>query len=240
METHLLPFGCALLVVAGCAADPGTQPHDMSVAGHEAMAKGEERIAAGHAAQFDPAAGREKERCQGASSVRDPTPCWTSTVNPTSTHLADAERHRELAAKHRAASQALRDAEARACAGLADADRDMSPFEHREDIASVQDLTIKSGGGKTGGRIRTVGAVIVLRAVPGLTSQWLQRTINCHLARNAALGHEVPEMPSCPLVPNGVSASVAPTETGFAVAVQSEDDVVVQEVLRRARSLVAH
>lgn len=32
---------------------------------------------------------------------------------------------------------------------------------------------------------------------------WLERAISCHLARNAALGHEVPAMPDCPLVPRG-------------------------------------
>jgi hypothetical protein len=143
-----------------------------------------------------------------------------------------------LAAEHRAASQALRDAEARACVGLADADRDMSPFAHREDVASVQPLTVKSAVGKFGSSTRTMGAVVILRAVPGLTAQWLQRVVDCHVARNGALGHDAAEMPDCPLVPNGITANVTPTETGFAVAIQSDDPAVAQEVLRRTQGLV--
>lgn len=236
MRSHLLPLVGACFAVTGCAADPGTRPHDMGTAQHEAMAKGEDRNAAGHAAQFDPVASRQRERCGGAS-LRNVELCWTSTVNPTAVHLADAERHRELAAKHRAASQALRDAEARACVGLADADRDMSPFAHGEDIASVQPLTMRSGGGKSGPSGRMAGALVVVRAVPGMTAQWLQRVIDCHVARNGALGHDVPEMPYCPLVPNGITASVTPTETGFAVAIQADDPAMAQEVLRRAQGL---
>jgi hypothetical protein len=84
------------------------------------------------------------------------------------------------------------------------------------------------------------GAVIVFRATPGMTAEWLQRVVDCHLARNAALGHDVPEMPDCPLVPKGVAATVKATDAGFAVAVRSEDSSTAAEVLRRARSLVAH
>jgi hypothetical protein len=69
--------------------------------------------------------------------------------------------------------------------------------------------------------------------------QWLQRLVDCHLARNAALGHDVPEMPYCPLVPKGVTASVAPTTTGFAISVRADDTDTANEVLRRARMLVA-
>jgi hypothetical protein len=206
----------------------------MSAAQHEAMAARAEQSAKVQAAQFDPNASIEHTRC-GSRAY----PCWSSTVNPTASHLAEADRHRELAAKHRAASQALRDAEAQACVGLAPADRDMSPFAHGEDIASVQELVHRSGGGKTGGSSLAVGAVVVVRAVPGLTAQWLQRVVDCHLARNAALGHDVPEMPYCPLVPRGAIATVTPTETGFAVAIQADDPAVAQDILRRARTLVA-
>jgi hypothetical protein len=237
MRSPLVAVSSACFALAACSADQGTHPHDMSSARHEAMARSEDQSAKAHEAQYDPRASVQRGRC-GAGKEAWAEPCWSSTVNPTGAHLADAERHRELAAKHRAASQALRDAEARACVGLADADRDMSPFAHREDIASVQELVVRSGGGKASS-LRTKGAVVVIRAVPGLTPQWLQRVIDCHLARNAALGHDVPEMPYCPLVPNGITASVTPTDTGFAVAIQSEDPTVGQEILRRAQGLGA-
>jgi hypothetical protein len=70
-----------------------------------------------------------------------------------------------------------------------------------------------------------------------MTAPWLQRLIDCHLARNAALGHEVPEMPYCPLVPKGVTATVRPTPTGFAVEIRSSDRDTAKEIVRRAEGL---
>lgn len=72
-----------------------------------------------------------------------------------------------------------------------------------------------------------------------MTVPWLQRLVDCHLARNAALGHDVPEMPYCPLVPRGVSARVSAVDRGFAVDVRAEDPATAQEILRRARGLDA-
>ena len=141
-----------------------------------------------------------------------------------------------MAADHRAASQALRDAEARACVGISDSDRDMSPFDHREDIASVEPLVDTWTKVQYG---KTVGAVVTFRAVPGMTAQWLQRVVDCHLARNAALGYDVPEMPYCPLVPKEASAKVTGMDTGFAVAIRSDNSDTANEILKRARALVA-
>ena len=164
-----------------CAADPGTRPHDMSAESHEAMAKQEDQAARAHSAQYDASAQSKTEACSRGG-------CWTSTTNPTKEHDADAQRHRELAAKHRAASAALAQAEARACTGISNDDRDISPFFHREDIKSVSPLVEQIRQGKNVVDKR-VGASIVFRAVPGMTAEWLQRVVDCHLARAAAAGH---------------------------------------------------
>jgi hypothetical protein len=79
---------------------------------------------------------------------------------------------------------------------------------------------------------------VTIRAVPGLTAEWLQRVVDCHVARNAALGHVVPEMPYCPLVPKGVHATVSSVHGGFAVAIRADDGEGAQEVLRRAEALI--
>jgi hypothetical protein len=79
---------------------------------------------------------------------------------------------------------------------------------------------------------------VIFRALPGMTAEWLQRLVDCHLARNAALGHDAPEMPFCPLVPKGVAATVTSTGSGFADAVRAGDTDVANDVLRRARALV--
>jgi hypothetical protein len=205
------------------------------------MASNEQKTAELHSAQFNPNATVRTERCRsrgGARGGSDTGGCWTSVTNPTAEHLDEAKKHQKMAADHRAASLALRDAEARACIGIPDEDRDMSPFEHREDIGSVEPLNEGTGSFKGDSSQRAVGAIIVFRAVPGMSAQWLQRVVDCHLARNAALGHDVPEMPYCPLVPKNVSAKVSATDTGFAVAIRSDDSQTAQEVLRRARALV--
>jgi hypothetical protein len=112
----------------------------------------------------------------------------------------------------------------------------MSPFEHVEDIATVEPLTESSGTAEVPSK-RTTGAVVTFRAVPGMTAQWLQRVVDCHLARNASLGHVVPEMPNCPLVPNGIQARVTSGKNGFVVAIQSDDPATAREILTRAERL---
>ena len=204
----------------------------MSAAQHDAMADQEMRAAEGHAEQHDPGATTQSTQCSGKGG------CWTSVSNPTAQHADDAKRHHELAQKHRAASAALADAESRACAGLSEEDRDMSPFHHREDIESVSPLIeeVKAGKGSTK---KEVGATIVFRAVPGLTAEWLQRVVDCHLARAAAVGHDMPEMTYCPLVPKGAKAKVTSAGNGFAVNVSGDDAATIAEIKKRAESLKA-
>ena len=75
------------------------------------------------------------------------------------------------------------------------------------------------------------------RAVPGMTVEWLQRVVDCHLARNAVLGHVAPEMPNCPLVPEGVTARVRSTGNGFAVDLRADDSTTVREIVARTDRL---
>jgi hypothetical protein len=228
--------------LAGCGttAAPGTRPQDMSAAQHQHEAESHEGMAEEHQAEYDPSATTRKENCRarlgGTARVDKDGICWTSITNPTEAHQQQANEHRQVAAQHRAASAALRSAEAQACAGIPPEDRDMSPFEHTEDIASVQPFTEPSGPPKA--RVqRTAGAIITFRALPGMTAEWLQREVDCHIARNASLGHVVPEMPTCPLVPNGAQARVTSTGNGFAVTVRSDDDQAAKDILERAQKL---
>ncbi|MCC7383965.1 MAG: hypothetical protein IT384_19140 [Deltaproteobacteria bacterium] len=229
------------LAVAACAsATPGARPHDMSAAQHEREGQSHASTAEAHAGQYEPNATVERTRCSPRGGQRGAdvgaNACWTSTSNPTADHLRAAEEHRRHAADHRAASAALRDAEERACIGISPDDRDMSPFDHVEDIASVEPLTERGGPSKAFSQ-RKAGAVVTFRAVPGMTAEWLQRVVDCHLARNASLGHAVPEMPNCPLVPNGVQARVTSTGNGFAVAIRAYDGATAREILARAERL---
>jgi hypothetical protein len=215
----------------GCAAAPGTQPHDASAAQHEAMAAREERAAEAHAEQHDPKASTPIEECAGWGG------CWTSSRNPTAQHAEDAKKHRELAQKHRAAAAALAGAEASSCAGISDSDRDISPFYHREDIVSVSKLTEEVHSGKSVTK-KEVGSTVVFRAVPGMTAEWFQRVVDCHVARATAVGHDMPEMSYCPLALKGVKAGrVTSTGSGFAVSISSDDPATVAEIQKRASAL---
>jgi hypothetical protein len=214
----------------GCAAAPGTQPHDASAAQHEAMAAREDRAAGAHAEQHDPKASTPGEQCAGWGG------CWTSSRNPTAQHAEDAKQHHELAQKHRAAAAALAGAEASSCAGLSDADRDISPFYHRDDIVSVSKLMGKVPAGWEPGQME-IGSTIAFRAVRGMTREWLQRVVDCHMARAAAVGYDMPEMGYCPLALKGVKATTTSTSNGFAVNVSSDDAATVAEIEKRANAL---
>jgi hypothetical protein len=224
----MLALGPSALIA--CASTPGAQPSDMSAVQHEQAAAAHEGESAPHSAQYDPNAQTTTSRCDGKH------PCWTSTSNPTEQHRSDAKKHHKMAEDHRAAAQTLRTAEAQACAGISDDDRDMSPFNHREDITGVQPAYAPSPRGK-GDPGHLTGAVITFRAVPMLTAEWLQRIVDCHVARNNALGNDMPEMAYCPLVPKGVMAKVSSTGDGFAVTIESQDPNTSKEVLRRAQAL---
>lgn len=220
------------LPLFGCGGTSGARPHDMSEAQHEQAASKEESAAQAHEEQYKPEAKEAKPACTPADRI-----CWSSMENPTAEHQHDADMHRKAAADHRAAAQALRDAEAKSCAGIPDEDRDMSPFSHREDIASVSEHVVESQVGKIKGK-KTTGADVVFRAVPGMTAEWLQRIVDCHIARASAVGNEMPEMTYCPLVLKNVSAKVTSTGTGFDVAVTSDDPDTAKEIVRRAKALV--
>jgi len=232
-KTSRLFASAFVLGLVGCAS-PGTAPQDMSAAQHEAMAKQEDQAAAGHEAQHDPNAVVTKEHCPRGQS----SPCWTSKENPTAKHESDAESHKEMAGKHRAAAAALAQAESVSCAGIDEADRDASPFYHREDITAVTPLDRSVKSGKQTSTL-VAGATVTFRAVPMLTTEWLQHEINCHLARAAAVGFDMPEMSYCPLMLKGVKATVGAAGDTFVVQVESDDVNTAKEVLSRAQALVA-
>lgn len=223
----------SLLLTACAGRNPGARPHDMGATEHEATAATHDAEADAAAANYDPNATETQRRCGGGKGAH---PCWTVVTNPTDAWLAEAEKHRKMAAEHRAASEALRAAEEAACAGLDEDERAISPFEWAaSDIASLEPYTVQRGGKQPDDHL--VGAVVTVRAVEGLTTEWLQRVAECHLARNAAVGHAIPEMPNCPLVPKGASVSVSSTGTGFSVAIRSSDDEAAADILARARRL---
>lgn len=228
MRTPLVLSSIALLAfLAACGSSaPAHDPHSMSTAEHDKSAAAEESSAKAHEAKYDPAAAKVSERC---GRLPEGVACWSSVENPTEAHLKMADDHRKAAEAHRKGSASLRDAEVKSCVGVADDDRDSSPFHHAEDIVRVDVL---GGTGKP-----ETGVIVVFRAVPGMTEGGLQKVLDCHLARNAALGHQVPEMTSCPLVPKGARAKVAKTSDGFAVTIDADTADAQKDIVTRGKSL---
>ena len=231
-----LGFVSSLAALACGTPAAGTQPHAMSAADHDAAANKEQQAGKAHERQYAPEASATKKTCSPARGGQ--AVCWTSETNPTADHGKDAEQYREVAAQHRGASDTLRTAETSACSGVPQEDRDMSPFAHVEDIRSVSPFREEVKVGKSVSQ-RIAGAEVVFRAVPGMTAEWLQRVVDCHLARNAAIGHSAAgsEMAHCPLTPRGAQSQVRSVGDGFAVTIRADDAEASKEILRRAESL---
>ena len=217
----------------------------MTAAGHHAAAGSEEQAAAQHAAQYDPKATDRKgpspttdAACTASESFGNCYVPWQSTQNPTKRHIEEAARHRKVAEQHRAASQALREAEQRFCSGIPAEDRDMSPLHHREDITVVDTKKAEPGAyGTPGAYYSPNGARVAFRAVPGLTGEWLQRVVDCHLARNAVVGSADATMSYCPLAVPHATANVISTGKGFAVDITSDNPESIKEIIKRAQAL---
>lgn len=92
----------------GCARTTairvGRHPRAMSAARREAVQLRSTTILAKQAGQYAPNSSTAPALCKPKQA------CWTGRVNPTRQQRADPSTHRELAAKHRAAAQASRDA----------------------------------------------------------------------------------------------------------------------------------
>ena len=212
----------ALLIAALFAC--GTANQHLGVQGHERAAAKEEAGAAAEQRLYDPARTVRVNECPFAGPLHQ-SPCWSVDQNPTAIHLQEAERHRRRAEAHRAASLALREAEARACGGLSEHDRDTSPFAHQDDVVAQRRLLDDSG--------RAAGAVVEFRAVPGLTVERLRRLVDCHLARNAALGY-IQDEPGDPLDLPGVTARV---QDGLRVEITAAPQKTAREIQARAARL---
>ena len=214
----------AFVALVACAPGRRVTAHDGSVAEHERAAEYNDELAATHA---DAAA--KAEPCGDAPGIYEI--CWTRSDTP-SAHTAMAQRHRQWAEVHRRAAEELREAEAAACEGVTEGDRDTSPFQRTADIAQVEVLR-----GETGDDPSLVPvARVTFRDVARMDAERLDHILGCHIARNAALGHEVPHMNDCPLVPKGVHAATASTPTGVVVTISAPQASLV-EVTSRAEAL---
>jgi hypothetical protein len=148
---------------------------------------------------------------------------------------AQATADHDLAARHLARAQELRGFERQLCAGIADPDRDLGPFAHPELIDRVEPI-LERLFAKAPPNV-PVGAIIHLRATPGMTEEWLQRIVDCHLAHHAVLGETFAAHSACPmLATEPPQIRVRSTGNGFAVYIRSSS-LYADEILQRSRAL---
>jgi hypothetical protein len=211
---------------AGCSqstAKPADVP-EVGVRENEQAAKQHEQSAAEHRAAAGSYGGLQ-------AACQDNAPCWSALATQAGREQEQSDRQLKLAAEHRAKAKGLRDAEQRSCSGVSDYDRAVSPFFHQKDIADVAPIIDSSAEAK--GR-RVQGITVTFRAVEGLTAERLQKIADCHIARNTALGHDVPELHDCPLVPK-VTALVTSGPKGLQISIRGQDSAAVDEVIRCSR-----
>jgi hypothetical protein len=109
------------------------------------------------------------------------------------------------------ASRELQVAEARACANVPERDRDISPFFHRDDIVAI------------GMPEKDADPFVVEFTVANTSVEQFSDLIDCHLARNASLGFEMPEMDYCPLAVPNVKAEVSSSGDRIRVELRGSD-----------------
>lgn len=217
----------ASLAGAGACSPRASSVEPDGVAGHESAAVANESLATAHAGEAALA-----PPCADVPGIYDI--CWTRSDTAAS-HAELAERHRVLARHHRDAAERLRETRADSCRGVAPADQEQSPFSHLGDISTVELLDGADAGSEDD--IPVVRITFVPR--PGLTVQSIEAVIACHIAVNAALGHDLARMPACPLVPRGVRAVASEREDGVGVTLSASESAV-PEVRERARLLAAN
>lgn len=225
MESRLAWVFSAGLLGVGCVWR-GTHPHNMSLAGHRAPAIAESQAATqGTLAQQAHPGPAWDEGCYRP---------WTGFGEPSEKHLDEDRAYQGLSGKRPAVSRALHAAETRSCGGIPNRDRNITPFVHAEEIVSVELLPVDIGRNVVSGRR------IVFRALSDITAEGLQRLIDCHVARNAALGYQHGDHnPLCPLAVKTVAANVTAHPMGWSIDLIPDSEAAARELRRRTESLRA-
>lgn len=99
-------------------------------------------------------------------------------------------------------------------------------------VTSVTPYRVVERSGR-GSHERLAGARVNVRAEPGLTAEWLQLTIQQHLAKM-----EGTTMAGCPLDLDSVRVEVDSAGAGFAVKLIARNPAQAKEVLHRAQLLL--
>jgi hypothetical protein len=223
-----MKIAAVLGVLVGCASAQQPQPSGAAAArSHEAKAMQRDRadrLAYGNPPTY--ACGDTvlaDQTTSGGERLDLSLPCFDVT-DETGIHprvagdLPPPPQDRQLAAN-------LAETELHSCHGIPAREREHSPFAHRRSIAEVAP--------------RRDGVAITFKPVEGLTAAWLERAIQCHQARFAALGQPGGYLPDDPTLVTGARVTVTEIDHRLVVLVETPDADAAQLALQRARDLVA-
>jgi hypothetical protein len=122
------------------------------------------------------------------------------------------------------------------CTGVPAKEREMGLLAYRDNIVSVTPLNEFRFAGKAK-YSHTEGAIIRLRATPGLTVPWIERVNGCHVAMAGAGRLTGSEVAMDPFVLQGTSVGASETYAGFTLSVRGTSVEAVQEILHRSYAL---
>lgn len=141
-----------------------------------------------------------------------------------------------MAADHRRAAVALRDAEEKACTGLPPEERAADPFGPSR-VVAVEPLDGADRVGDVPPDVR--GALVRLLPREGETPDVLKARVECAFAHGAVIGFERKDPARPPYSVPGVSVSVRPEPNAPVVELRTEDPrnaKVLLDALRRAQA----
>jgi hypothetical protein len=192
----------ATTLIVACSA-PGVRIDENTEEGHKAEAAKERQEAVAEQAKYDPKAETVREVGPSGPAGTEGGAGVLITVNPTATHLAEAEAHRKHAKEHEAAAVALEKFQDQACTTVPVADRVSCPMLY-SDVRTTLPNGVRLYTGST--RLPEVLA-----------------SIRCQLAFARAHGYTDPSL--CPFAQKGVVATPSEDRSGIDLTTPDADAV---------------
>lgn len=124
------------------------------------------------------------------------------------------------------------------CAGVPARERELGLLAFRDNIVSVAPLNEFHFAGKAK-YLRTEGAVIKLRATPGISVPWLERVNGCHIAMAGSGRLAGNDAAMDPFILTGTTVVATEVYAGYVLSVKGASVDSVQEILQRSYALVA-
>jgi hypothetical protein len=109
-------------------------------------------------------------------------------------------------------------------------------------VQSVDPMMVVLKTGRTRRGSKLVGAKVSLRALRGITPQWLERTLHCHQAQRTLDPSSAVDLGADPFwLPDGwVDIEVRSVRGGFVAELRGATDEDAEEIYARAEQLILH